>query len=101
MSLRTPDFESGAYTNFATPASEGHDSLPLSQRQPHAKLTAARIERHLPPAYQLHCKVLKYRPGGRATTSRELSFDGQTANRPSDPTSHDFGNQTPRGVPVK
>jgi hypothetical protein len=38
MSLTSPDFESGAYTNFATPASEGHDSLLLSQRQPHVKL---------------------------------------------------------------
>jgi hypothetical protein len=26
MSLRTPDFESGAYTNFATPAMVGEDN---------------------------------------------------------------------------
>jgi hypothetical protein len=26
MSLTSPDFESGAYTNFATPASRGNDN---------------------------------------------------------------------------
>ena len=33
MSVTSPDFESGAYTNFATPASDGHNSLPPSDRQ--------------------------------------------------------------------
>src|ERR1700687_5899925 len=34
MSLRTPDFESGAYTNFATPAlRSAHNSLRVPQRQ--------------------------------------------------------------------
>ena len=27
MSVTSPDFESGAYTNFATPALDGHNSL--------------------------------------------------------------------------
>ena len=35
MSLTSPDFESGAYTNFATPASRGEIIKPVALRRNH------------------------------------------------------------------
>ena len=60
MSVTSPDFESGAYTNFATPAfRSAHNSLRAQKRQPRGS-DAVVIGRH-PGTYLL--ENVRYRTG--------------------------------------